>query len=376
MQLSRRQLYELVSNAPLSKVAPELGISPSMLSALCQKYNVPYPGSGYWTKKLLGIEQAIDPLPPASDADEGVITIEPAKPRRKPNSVSPPNSIANASTAAMSQQKARSVKQHPLVVEWMAAYERRRREALASGSQWRIDSSPPLTEAGHRRYDILSSLFRALEARGAKVSEGEKGLARVTIDGEKIDFQVREKNRQVRIPPSDKRNYSSQELIGTGKLVFAIRTYLRGPHNEEWRETNDNPLENQVPKFVERLFEGAAILKAWHIELEQDRLHRQEEAERRAERARLAEEEKLRRNKLHELAQDWHHANEVRAFIAAVKTQPFDPEANVEGKTIAEWLIWAEAATDMLDKSRDGAACIFSIVGQQRAEDPCSGRYN
>jgi hypothetical protein len=61
---------------------------------------------------------------------------------------------------------------------------------------------------------------------------------------------------------------------------------LRGPHNEEWRETNDNPFEKQVPKFVERLFEDVAILKAWHIEQEQDRLHWQEEAERRAERAR------------------------------------------------------------------------------------------
>lgn len=371
MQLSRRQLYDLVSNEPLSKVAPKLGISSSTLSALCQKYNVPYPGSGYWTKKSLGIEQALDPLPSASDADERMITIEPAKPRRQPKSVSPPNADVVASAAGEVAQPVKlSPKMHALVVGWMAAHERRRREALASGSQWRIDSNPPMTEIHRRRYAILSSLFCALEARGAKVSEGEKGLARVTIDGEKIDFQVREKNRQIRIPPSDKRSYSSQELIGTGKLVFAIRTYLRGPHNEEWRETDNNPLEIQVPKFVERLFEGAAILKAWHIELEQERLLRQQEAERRAERARLAEEEKFRRNKLRELAQDWHHANQVRAFIASVKAQPFDSEANIKGKTIAEWLIWAEAAADMLDKSRDGAARVFSILGQQRSEDP------
>lgn len=374
MQLSRRQLYDLVSNEPLSKVAPKLGMSSSTLSALCQKYNVPYPGSGYWTKKSLGIEQALDSLPSASD--ERVITIEPAKPRRQIKSVSPPSADQIASAAGEAAQPVkRSQKMHALVMGWMAAHERRRREALASGSQWRINSNPPLTGVHRRRYDILSSLFNALEARGAKVSEGEKGLARVIIDDEKIDFQVREKNRQVRIPPSDKQSYSSQELVGTGKLVFAIRTYLRGPHNEEWREVDNNPLENQVPKFVERLFEGAAILKAWHIELEQERLLRQQEAERRAERARLAEQEKFRCNKLRELAQDWHHANQVRAFIAAIKAQPFDSEANIEGKTIAEWLIWAEAAADMLDKSRDGAARVFSILGRQRSEDSRGERH-
>ncbi|RUU88919.1 hypothetical protein EOB59_20710 [Mesorhizobium sp. M7A.F.Ca.MR.176.00.0.0] len=53
--------------------------------------------------------------------------------------------------------------------------------------------------------------------------------------------------------------------------MFAIKTYLRGRFNEEFLETDSLPLEDQLPRIVERLFEGAEILKAWHLEQEQER---------------------------------------------------------------------------------------------------------
>jgi hypothetical protein len=118
--------------------------------------------------------------------------------------------------------------------------------------------------------------------------------------------------------------------------------------------------------MVERLFEGAAILKAWHIEMEEDRRRREEEAERRAERVRLAEEEKLRREKLGKLARNWRRANEIRAFIAAAKSRPFDSEASIAGKTLPEWLAWAELTANELDPSCDGLEGIFSTLGNVR----------
>src|ERR1700675_388334 len=79
MQISRLELYGLVSKAPLSRVAPSLAISATTLAEICRKHNVPYPGSGYWTKKSLGQTVMLDPLP--LDSEEEPIDIEPAKPR-------------------------------------------------------------------------------------------------------------------------------------------------------------------------------------------------------------------------------------------------------------------------------------------------------
>lgn len=367
MQVSRLKLYELVSSSPLSKVAPSFGISATTLAAVCREHNVPYPGSGYWTRKSLGQTVELEPLSPPFDSGDRQIHIEPAKPRRfhaKAQTTDEPKLTAQIpASSTESIVKERLVKPHPIIVKWIADRERRRREALASRNEWQIRTAPPLSDIDHRKHKILDALFQSLEAKGAKISETEKGLLRATIDGEKIEFQLREKNKQVRIPPTDKRSsYLSQELVGTGKLVFAIRTYLRGSFNEEWRETDRDPLEHQLPRIIDRLFEGTKILKAWHIELAQQEEERRQQAALRAERERLARQEQNRREKLSELARDWRTANQIRDLVVSLKSKPFDDQKTIDGKTLSEWISWAEAAADVLDVTQNGVERLFEVI--------------
>ena len=55
-QLRRAELYRRVCEMPLSKLAPQLGISATALAAVCKAHQVPYPGSAYWTRRSLGLE--------------------------------------------------------------------------------------------------------------------------------------------------------------------------------------------------------------------------------------------------------------------------------------------------------------------------------
>lgn len=82
MQMTRLELYKRVCDRPLSKVAPELGISGMALAAICKRYQVPYPGSGYWTRKSLGLSAELPALPEASDATIDILPSV-AKPRKK-----------------------------------------------------------------------------------------------------------------------------------------------------------------------------------------------------------------------------------------------------------------------------------------------------
>lgn len=372
-RISRLGLYELVSKSPLNRVAPSFGITASTLATICRQHNVPYPGSRYWTRKSLGQSVTLDPLP--SMFDEQLIEIKPTKSRVRHAPGLTKDMVVGTATPAILTSLTPIIKQqlskpHPIIAKWIADHERRSREARASRDPWRIRTAPaPFSEIDYRRHAILNALFQAVESRGAEINETEKGLLRVTINGEKIDFQIREKNRQVRLSPQDKRSsYLSQELVGTGKLVFAIRTYLRGPHDEEWRETDKKPLESQLPKIVERLFEGSRILKAWHAELEQERARwRQEEAQR-AERDRLAKQEQKQREKLCELARDWFTANQIRDFLAMVKSESLRGEQEIHGKKLEDWITWAEATADALDTTRHGAEGLFSIIGNLKVE--------
>ncbi len=82
MQITRLELYNRVCDRPLSKVAPELGISGTALAAICKRYHIPYPGSGYWTRKSLGLPAE---LPTLSEAANETIEVMPSviKSRKK-----------------------------------------------------------------------------------------------------------------------------------------------------------------------------------------------------------------------------------------------------------------------------------------------------
>ncbi|MGO8594594.1 hypothetical protein ACDA55_02525 [Rhizobium ruizarguesonis] len=80
MQISRFDLYNRVSASPLNKLAVEFGISGTALAAVCKKHHVPYPGSGYWTRRSLGIDTELPVLPDAPDEMIEITAVSP-KPR-------------------------------------------------------------------------------------------------------------------------------------------------------------------------------------------------------------------------------------------------------------------------------------------------------
>jgi hypothetical protein len=172
---------------------------------------------------------------------------------------------------------------------------------------------------------------------------------------------MREIMRQERVFSDDRRR-SDLTQVGSGKLVFDIRTYLRGRHKEEWREGKSNPLDSQFPKIIDRLFEGAQILRAWHLEQEEGR---RQAAAQRVEKARLAKLEQGRREKLIAATLDWQLAGQLREFITAIKSQPLELESAVRGKTVAQWLAWADSVADALDPLHNGAADLFNSIGDE-----------
>jgi hypothetical protein len=57
------QLYKSVWREPLKVLADKWKVHPVALGQLLDRYNIPRPGSGYWTKKSMGKDIAIASLP-------------------------------------------------------------------------------------------------------------------------------------------------------------------------------------------------------------------------------------------------------------------------------------------------------------------------
>ncbi|MGS1094825.1 hypothetical protein ACVCNR_09590 [Aquamicrobium terrae] len=366
MEITRSELYRLVSEKPLSKVAPQFGISGTALAAVCKKHVVPYPGSGHWTRISLGMPVSIQPLPPS---EQDTITIPLARPKRtviKIEAEEGDRKLDRIRSEGKSIVKQRLSKPHPIISDWLEKHERRRREVLSSRDPHR-SVPPPLSEIEKRRHRLLDATFKELEARGGAVSDNGDGIQAVKIDGEKIEFQIREKMRQSKTAVFDREKFLYTRgyrtgLVGTGYLVFAIKTYLRGPHNEEYLETDRLPLERQLPRIIDRLFDGATILKAWHIEQEAERERWRQEAAQRAELQRLAKEEEGRWSRFVAAAEAWRTSQVVTQFIAELEMLQGKSDEVVGDKSIPEWLNWAQRRAIEDNPLAAGAAVFFDKI--------------
>ena len=63
-QLTREQLFDLVWSAPVTKVAPTLGLSDVGLAKRCKRETIPLPPRGYWAKHAAGRAPSRPTLPP------------------------------------------------------------------------------------------------------------------------------------------------------------------------------------------------------------------------------------------------------------------------------------------------------------------------
>ena len=63
MEITRKELYELIWKKPISKLSEEWGIPGQALRAYCNQLNIPTPSSGYWSKLKFGKPVEIPPLP-------------------------------------------------------------------------------------------------------------------------------------------------------------------------------------------------------------------------------------------------------------------------------------------------------------------------
>src|SRR5262245_37648535 len=78
--LSRQQLYDLVWQTPIVKLAAQYGLSGPGLSKLCARHAIPVPGRGHWAITRAGYVMERDPLPAEPSVETKVeITGDPGR---------------------------------------------------------------------------------------------------------------------------------------------------------------------------------------------------------------------------------------------------------------------------------------------------------
>lgn len=82
--VSREELYTLVWQSSMSRLANEFGITGNGLAKTCDRMDVPYPPRGYWAKREAGKPVVTFKLPPRRDGIPQATDIYPTPPKPAP----------------------------------------------------------------------------------------------------------------------------------------------------------------------------------------------------------------------------------------------------------------------------------------------------
>jgi hypothetical protein len=326
--MTREELYGAVWTTPIARLAEQYGISGNGLAKICDRENIPYPSRGYWAKHAVG-KAPPKFLLPKSDGSSS-ITIRPTPlpppPIELPQEVKQQVEKARVSEAAIAVQE-RLLRPHAIIASWLAEHEEKKRRAQRERDPRTRNLYDPgeFTETERREHRILDALFKAVERQGGKIKQGERRELLAEVSGEKVEFQLREKQKQERRPLTmDEKRWRSpdargwkQELIPTGRLVFEVKTW-QWPSGlqRQWVESDKQAMESMLPHILAVFVAAGPLLVQQRKEREAAERDRQLAEQRRYEEQRRRKRDANRWRHFKEMAQDWHELAAVRDFLA------------------------------------------------------------
>lgn len=341
IQLTRRQLYDIVWSTPLSKLAKEYALSDNGFRKLCIRYQIPTPKNGYWSKLKFNKKFKKEKLNPVfGGVDKIVLTI-----REEGNTVNVDQTPLTIRTKEIENDP-----KAPLIVPDKI----KKPDILTIQTQefWKTAKNNRFYKDDKKitypiRFDInnreralrfMDTFTKLIRHRGHTISKEYHNTC-VLIDGVFIEIDLREASKRVPAKPP----YYGTTLEPTGEFIFKIESYL---DDKEWRDGKVK-IETLLAKIVAKIeieAEKKKIRKEesrlWHIKYEEE-LKRKEEIKKRRD------EEVEKFNRLVKLSEQYDKTLLIRQYIEAVKQKAINTNSLTPEKQ--EWINWANDKADWVD---------------------------
>ena len=372
--MKRSELYAMVWDRPMTKVAAEIGISAVGLAKTCRRHDIPVPARGHWAKLDAGKLSPSIALPHREVETEVPVATSPrAGTKLSEGSIQAAVSkqLADAGGVETSIPMSPTLERPHLLVKATAAYVRRIPAVVAKYQRRPIMErfgsdieQPPFQQ--HGLYHLSNpgslrlvasmaqmdwvlrfhdALFKALVHAGAKIvlvpADRDK-TERVAAEksGERVFLTFRENYRREEIDPDELARLrrendwaKSWRYVPSGKFTLAVAG-TEYPMSAEWKATGEQ-LETKLPVIVETcltLLRSQPASRAARLEREEASRKSAEAAAR--VRQRQAAQAKQLENAF-EAAQTYRRVEELKSFLKIFEEQmptfnkPYDERAKV-----------------------------------------------
>lgn len=254
-KLTRDELYALVWDRPMTKLAKEFGLSDVALHKICHKHDVPTPPLGYWAKKAHGKPVINTPLPikPGADGRYHIIIREGAGSAESEAAADARARVRDA----ISNQTEDVVGQpdDPILQRTIAQLSKAK--ADKSGLT-RIGGKSVITvavrpECASRAQQILVLLVTSARAAGITLVESERGVV-WNAEGEEVSFDLAEVADRVEHIPTE------AELKAVAKWELERAAYRkRTGYDYDWGRPH-------IPKWEER-YQGRLAIRLEEVRI-------------------------------------------------------------------------------------------------------------
>jgi len=224
-ELSRKELYNLVWQKPIMQIAKEYGLSDRGLGKLCERYGIPTPPRGYWQKIASGQKIKKPPLLFSELDKKGNKVLEP----RIKTALSNSNLFEEEKLSAEIKEiiEFEKLPKNKIKVPAKMSKEEYHKvitRHLFDKKRWDIS---PLSPKDKRIFRILTTLLKALEARGYAVHYNDSIY----------DIEIQNRMESVRISVSNH--------IKTFKRELTQEEIDKGYYKRNWK------FDQETTKYLE-----------------------------------------------------------------------------------------------------------------------------
>lgn len=378
VKFERKKLYDEIWEISLTGVSKKYGLNYTKLVQACKENNIPYPSSGYWTKKNMGLDflNEIVELPEAEEKEievllknTGVLINEKAS--NKDKFVTEFNFL-NFLEYEEKKKVAKVIydlnidkftRNHKVINEYKNKKKEKRREERKANYLNPYYNIHNYTENGYfqnvskfekeRCMKILSLVYYAIEELGGTINKDFS----LQVRGEHVELEVEELKDQVKheltkeeakrlLEYEDRKktfSYASKPNIRKYDYVYNGKLKITCGNRKYIRENDKIKLEDKLGDIIIKLYEQSEEVKTERLASEErERIQREEEE--RKEKIRNAKKNEAQKIKeLVNCSEDYKIACEIRNYINAISKQDNLTEE------IKEWIKWANKKANWFD---------------------------
>lgn len=345
LTLSRQELYTKVWNEPITQLCQHFDVPEEGFEEICRRLNVPIPENNHWKKMAQGKKPSTVQLPQQSTGVESVTLFLKDDESKKAEYTAKLDQLAERA-GVQSIQVDQNIFDRLVfsTAEGMFKHWEIRNEKYREKNK--LLAVHVSAEKFARGLIIMDLFIKLMRARQYDVIV-EKGGTHASIDGERIQVSIHEKNSRAEYFDE----YKRLNKINHPNGCLFMKKDGSSWDKKEWKDGRIL-LEDQIPTIIDDLVAIAQQQKEQRAKMKRAQEEREEQARIKHE---FEKRQKVELDKFRQLLLDAHRfslSNLLRNYIDEVEKQ-----ATAQDKLTDEtrgWISWAREKTDWFDPSIKG----------------------